>query len=169
MDRPPISVIVPTYNRAALLPAAIQSVQAQTRPDWELIIVDDGSTDGTSAAIAPLLREDRRLRLLANEGAPGPAGFLDSDDYWEPSKLARFMAEFGAVPAAVLIASDNRMVDRDSPSVTTMKSFLLETMVPWWQRDSLAREVTRCDALVCDIQTITQPGLFTGLTIAGFP
>jgi glycosyltransferase involved in cell wall biosynthesis len=184
MDRPPISVIVPTYNRAALLPAAIQSVQAQTRPDWELIIVDDGSTDGTSAAIAPLLREDRRLRLLANEGAPGPAGarntgiraatgailgFLDSDDYWEPSKLARFMAEFGAVPAAVLIASDNRMVDRDSPSVTTMKSFLLETMVPWWQRDSLAREVTRCDALVRDIQTITQPGLFTGLTIAGFP
>jgi GT2 family glycosyltransferase len=61
------------------------------------------------------------------------------------------------------------MVDRDSPSVTTMKSFLLETMVPWWQRDPLAREVTRCDALVRDIQTITQPGLFTGLTIAGFP
>ncbi|THD64005.1 MAG: glycosyltransferase family 2 protein [Bradyrhizobium sp.] len=184
MDRPPISVIVPTYNRAALLPAAIESVRAQTRPDWELIIVDDGSTDETSAAIAPLLREDPRLRLLVNEGARGPAGarntgiraargavlgFLDSDDYWEPSKLARFMVEFDAVPAAVLVASDNCMVDRDSSSVTTMKSFLLKTMVPWWQTDPLAREVTRCDALARDIQTIAQPGLFASLTIAGFP
>jgi glycosyltransferase involved in cell wall biosynthesis len=184
MDRPPISIVIPTYNRAALLPAAIHSVQAQTRTDWELIIVDDGSTDDTSTAIAPLLRDDPRLRLLVNKGARGPAGarntgiraargavlgFLDSDDYWEPSKLARFMTEFEAIPAAVLVASDNRMMDANSRSATTMKSFLLETMVPWWQKDPLAREVTRCDALARDIQTITQPGLFTGLTIAGFP
>lgn len=184
MDRPPISIIIPTYNRAAVLPAAIQSVRDQTWTDWELIVVDDGSTDDTSAVIAPLLREDPRLRWLVNEGASGPAGarntgiraargavlgFLDSDDYWEPAKLARFMAEFDADPAAVLVASDNGMVDRDSTTVTTMKSFLLETMVPWWQTDPLAREVTRSDALVRDIQTITQPGLFAGLTIAGFP
>ena len=184
MDRPPISIVIPTYNRAALLPAAIQSVQAQTRTDWELVIVDDGSTDDTSAAIAPLLRQDRRLRLLINEGRRGPAGarntgiraargavlgFLDSDDYWEPSKLARFMAEFDALPAAVLVASDNRMMDADSCSSTTMKSFLLKTMVPWWQTDPLAREVTRSDALARDIHAITQPGLFAGLTIAGFP
>jgi glycosyltransferase involved in cell wall biosynthesis len=184
MAHPSISVIVPPYNRVALLPAAIRSVQAQTLPDWELIIVDDGSTDGTPAAIEPLIRLDPRLKLLANKGAPGPAGarntgiraargailgFLDSDDYWEPSKLARFMERFDAVPAAVLIASDNRMVDRENPAMTTMKSFLLETMIPWWQKDPLAREVTRCEILSRDIQTITQPGLLAGLTIAGFP
>jgi glycosyltransferase involved in cell wall biosynthesis len=184
MDRPSISVIVPTYNRSALLPAAIRSVQGQTHSDWELIVVDDGSTDSTPAALAPLLGDDRRLRLLTNAGAQGPGGarntgiraargaliaFLDSDDSWEPTKLARFAAQFDANPAAVLVASDNRMIDRDKSSATTMKSFLLTTMIPWWRTDPLMRDVTRCDDLVRDITTITRPGLFAGLTIAGFP
>lgn len=184
MDRPTVSVVVPTYNRATLLPAAIRSVQAQTWPDWELIIVDDGSTDGTPAAVAPLLEEDTRLRLLANAGAAGPAGarntgigaargrlvaFLDSDDAWEVTKLARFVERFDADPAAVLVASDNRMVDRDRVLETTMKSFLTGTMIPWWRSDQLMRAVTRSDALVEDIASITRPGLFAGMTIAGFP
>lgn len=184
MDQPSVSVIVPTYNRANWLPATIRSVQAQTRQDWELIIVDDGSTDETAAVVEALRREDPRLRFVANEGARGPAGarnagiriangaaiaFLDSDDIWEPSKLARFMQVFEAVPQAVLIASDNRMLDRDSPSMTTMKSFLLDTMVPSWRTNALARKVTHCDEISRNIQTIVQPGLFRALTIAGFP
>jgi glycosyltransferase involved in cell wall biosynthesis len=185
MAQPPrVSVIVPTYNRIALLPAAIRSVQDQTLADWELIIVDDGSTDGTPAALEPLIRRDPRLRLLANQGASGPAGarntgiraargailgFLDSDDYWAPEKLARFMEKFDEFPAAVLIASDNQMVDHANASVTTMKSFLLDTMVPWWRRDPLMRAVTQCELLARDIQAITQPDLFVSMTIAGFP
>jgi glycosyltransferase involved in cell wall biosynthesis len=184
VDAPRISVIMPTYNRAAWLPASIKSVQAQTFADWELIIVDDGCTDGTAAVVEALIRHDRRLRLLGNLGAQGPAGarntgiraasgaliaFLDSDDLWEPSKLARFTERFDATPEAVLVASDNRMVDRDKPSTITMKSFLLDTMIPWWRTDPLARAVTDCEALSQDISGIAEPGRFLALTIAGFP
>jgi glycosyltransferase involved in cell wall biosynthesis len=183
MDQPLTSVIIPTYNRAAWLPASIRSVQAQTHTDWELIIVDDGSNDDTAEIVKSLIQGGQRLKLLRNSGAQGPAGarntgikaskgefiaFLDSDDVWEPSKLARFTEAFDAAPEAVLVASNNRMLDRDNSSTNTMKSFLLNTMVPWWKTNPLARDVTHCDQLVENIHTITQPGLFCALTIAGF-
>jgi glycosyltransferase involved in cell wall biosynthesis len=183
VDRPPISVIIPTYNRAAQLPDAVRSVQEQTRQDWELIIVDDGSTDGTAAVVETLMRQDRRLRLLANEGVRGPGGarnagiraargeviaFLDSDDLWEPENLARFMERFDSDEGAVLVGSDIRMIDRERGSTTTMKSFLLETMVPWWRREPLVCAVMSPQALCDNIETITRPGLLLSLTIAGF-
>jgi glycosyltransferase involved in cell wall biosynthesis len=184
MAPPPVSVIMPTYNRAALLPDAVRSVQAQTWRDWELIIVDDGSVDDTAAVLESLSRDDRRLRLLANEGARGPAGarntgiraargaaiaFLDSDDCWEPSILARFMERFDAADGAVLIASDYRMIDRERGSAITMKSYLFDTILPWWQNDPLACAVTCCESLRSNIETITRPGLYVSMTIAGFP
>ena len=95
-----ISVIIPVYNRRAIVGRAIRSVLAQTHQDWELIVVDDGSTDGSGDYIAAefgdrvrLLRQQRnrgvsaaRNRAIAAAGGQWLA-FLDSDDEWLPQKL----------------------------------------------------------------------------------
>lgn len=98
---PTVSVILPTYNRAKTLPRAIGSVLAQTYTDYELIIVDDGSTDDTPAVLQPYAaRENVRVIFQQNAGAAAArnAGvtaalgryiaFQDSDDEWLPEKLA---------------------------------------------------------------------------------
>lgn len=98
-----ISVIIPFYNRPALLLEALQSLEEQTFRDWECILVNDGSTD-SSAAIAREWLDGRQGRLIElphsgmaglarNRGASESRGdwiaFLDSDDLWKPEKLER--------------------------------------------------------------------------------
>ena len=99
-DRPLISVIVATYNMAAYLPLAVQSVMGQTYVNFEILIVDDGSTDETRNVIHPYL-EDHRVRYLyqqnrgqasaknhgVRESRGGYVAFLDADDLWAPEKL----------------------------------------------------------------------------------
>jgi glycosyltransferase involved in cell wall biosynthesis len=95
-----ITVVIPTYNRLALVQQAIQSVLAQTYPHWELYVVDDGSEDGTSETVS--LMQDNRIKLLKmphtgniaqlrNAGVKAGSGewlaFLDSDDCWVPQRL----------------------------------------------------------------------------------
>lgn len=96
-DRPLISIVLPTRDRAALLPAAISSVQAQTYDRWELLIVDDGSRDATPSVVAGFLK-DPRIRLLQTGGRGVAAArnaamaqakgqlfaYLDSDNSWQP-------------------------------------------------------------------------------------
>ena len=95
-----ISVLLPTYQRACVLPRAIDSVLAQTFPVGEIIVVDDGSTDDTAAVVArygPSVRYLRQANAGAaaarNAGIAAAAGdwiaFLDSDDEWLPHKLQR--------------------------------------------------------------------------------
>lgn len=104
MAQPPlVTVIIPTYNRAAWVKEAVASVLAQTYRDYELIVVDDGSTDGTLEAMASLeghlqvlrRRQQRGVSAARNLGAASARGtwlaFLDSDDLWLPHKLARQM------------------------------------------------------------------------------
>lgn len=101
-SHPIVSVVIPSYNRAALLPRAITSVLNQTFPDLECIIVDDGSTDQTVALVEKF--QDPRLRLIRlpdnkgvgharNIGIRSARGeliaLLDSDDEWLPQKLER--------------------------------------------------------------------------------
>ena len=97
---PRVSVVIPTYNRAGLLPAAIASLQAQTMSDLEIIVVDDGSTDDTASAVRPFLADSRvRYVTQANQGRSAARnhgaqlaqadflGFLDSDDFQLPGAV----------------------------------------------------------------------------------
>jgi glycosyltransferase involved in cell wall biosynthesis len=121
---PVVSVVLPTYNRAPLLGRSIRSVLGQGYTDFELIVVDDGSTDETSAVVSGF-RDPRisYLRLSRNTGAGAArnAGiraskgkfiaFQDSDDEWLPSKLARQMAAFGRGPDGLgVVYSDMQRV-----------------------------------------------------------
>jgi glycosyltransferase involved in cell wall biosynthesis len=95
------SIIIPTYNRAHLILKAIESVIVQTFTDWELIIVDDGSTDNTKELIAQYQDKDNRVRYIYQENAERSAArnngikhakgeyicFLDSDDYYLKDRL----------------------------------------------------------------------------------
>jgi glycosyltransferase involved in cell wall biosynthesis len=111
----PVAVVIPTYNRAALLRAALESVLAQTVPVQEIIVVDDGSTDDTAAVVAEFatqgapigyffgLHQNRRSHAR-NQGFAATStplvAFLDSDDLWRPARLARQLAALAAAPAA---------------------------------------------------------------------
>ena len=95
---PKISVIIPTYQHADFLGDAIDSVLAQTYKDYELIIVDDGSTDGTREIVAAygnqikyIYQDNRGLSAARNTGILASKGeyigLLDADDVWLPNKL----------------------------------------------------------------------------------
>ena len=99
---PVVSVIIPTYNRAHLIGRAIRSVLDQTYQDWELIVVDDASTDdipgivkGFTDGRVKYIRHDENKGAAAarNTGIQAARGayiaFLDSDDEWLPEKLER--------------------------------------------------------------------------------
>lgn len=100
---PCVSVIIPSYNRANYLPEALDSVLAQTYQDFEVIVVDDGSTDNTESAVFPYLSRIRYVKqnnsersAARNHGIRLASGefiaFLDSDDFWRPSKLEKQVA-----------------------------------------------------------------------------
>ena len=120
----PVSVIIPTYNRAALVKAAAASVLAQTWREFELIVVDDGSTDDTPEALAPYASRIRLLRrgsrggvsAARNAGITAARGewlaFLDSDDLWLPEKLAHQMAYLSAHPAQLWCQTEETWVRR---------------------------------------------------------
>jgi glycosyltransferase involved in cell wall biosynthesis len=97
---PLVSVIIPTYNRDWMLKEAIDSVLGQDFPDFEVIVIDDGSTDNTLAILEPFGRAIRVLQQVnrgvsaaRNRGIAAASGqllaFLDSDDLWLPQKLSR--------------------------------------------------------------------------------
>lgn len=106
-----VSVVIPAFNYAHFLPAAIESVLGQTFADFELIIVDDGSTDATVEVCARY--EDSRVRRVSQQNAGLSAArnagirearfstvaFLDADDRWEPEFLGTVVREFGQLNA----------------------------------------------------------------------
>ncbi len=105
---PSVTVVIPTYNRAKWLPVSVASVRRQTCVDWELLIVDDGSTDNTKEVVDQLSLEDPRIKIKRNVNAKGVSGarntgisnanaefiaFLDSDDEWCEFHLEQCLRE----------------------------------------------------------------------------
>jgi cellulose synthase/poly-beta-1,6-N-acetylglucosamine synthase-like glycosyltransferase len=120
-----VSVVIATRNYARFLPAAVESALSQTFPDLELVIVDDGSTDETSAVVQTYL-SDARVRYLrtSHRGASAArntglrlvraplVAFLDADDSWMPAKLVRQVALFQRDPALGVAYSRRRLIDQ---------------------------------------------------------
>jgi glycosyltransferase involved in cell wall biosynthesis len=120
---PAVSVVVPVFNSARCLPAAIASVQAQTFTDWEIVLVDDASTDTSPALIEALIASDPRIRAARLPANAGPAAarnrglelargnwiaLLDADDAYFADRLAVLTA-LGASTGADLV-SDNLLL-----------------------------------------------------------
>lgn len=119
---PLVSVVVPSFNHARYLRECIDSVLSQDHPAVELIVVDDGSTDGS---LDVLKTYGDRLRLLQQQGgrqararnlalavARGDlVAFLDSDDRWRPGRLSAAAATFRAQPQAALVWADHAFID----------------------------------------------------------
>jgi glycosyltransferase involved in cell wall biosynthesis len=128
-DRPPrVSIIVAVYNGEAHVEEALRSLLGQGWADLEVIVVDDGSTDGTPAVLARIAREDRRVIVCprANSGRPACArntglaiargeyiGFLDHDDFSAPQRIATMVEALDQHPDWVAAFHDIAMVDVD--------------------------------------------------------
>lgn len=124
MSSPFFSIILPTYNRAHLLDRALESVLAQHEQEWELLIADDGSTDGTWASLCDWVRRDDRVRCWrhSNRGQASSRNamlqhvrgkwvvFLDSDDEFLPQHLALRRAAIDADPSVEMWISPMRIV-----------------------------------------------------------
>ena len=139
-----VSVIMPTFNHARYLRAAIDSALAQTHPPHEVIVVDDGSTDATPAILSEYGDRIRAMRqpnagvaAARNAGLATASGdyvaFLDSDDVWAPDKLERQLALFAANPALGLVHCGVERMDangsRLSVSLDGLDGWVAEEML----------------------------------------
>lgn len=104
-----ISIVCPTHNGARWIARAIKSVRAQSFSDWEMLVIDDGSTDETSQVVSQFLRQDKRIRLIKNKERTGvqkasQSGLvqakgefvarLDDDDFWLDFEKLAYQYEF---------------------------------------------------------------------------
>jgi glycosyltransferase involved in cell wall biosynthesis len=124
MSTPLVSVVVPACNVEATISDTIESIRGQTFQDFELIVIDDGSTDGTVRCLQAV--HDRRLRILSypngglatarNRGIAASRGefitFIDGDDLWTPDKLERQVEVLQRQPEAALVYSWTVFIDR---------------------------------------------------------
>lgn len=150
---PAVSVIMPAYNGADFIAATIASVLAQSYTDFELLVVDDCSTDNTVEVVHNAAGGDARVRLLSTAVNSGPAGarnvaleaarghfmaFLDSDDQWAPSKLEQQVAVMGKTGAAISFTAYHRINEAGervtatsyAPERVDYARILRETVIP---------------------------------------
>ncbi len=128
---PVISVVVPCFNTAPYLPATLKSVEEQTFQDFEVLLVDDGSSDDTLAVLHAWAATDPRFKVIAlarNQGivaardaalavARGEyVALLDSDDVWTPDALAQRLAVARRYPSADVIATDFAWFEDELPA-----------------------------------------------------
>jgi peptidoglycan/LPS O-acetylase OafA/YrhL len=135
--RPPVSIVIPTHNREAWLPGAMDSVLSQDYPDLELLVLDDGSTDGTSKLLADYAQrlDAERFRFERHENmgqgrtlnrgydlARGEIlGYLSDDDELAPEAISRLVQELTADPEAVVAYPGYRMIDAEGEIVDTIR------------------------------------------------
>ena len=155
---PVVSVIMPAYNAEKFIEEAISSVLAQSVSNWELIVIDDGSQDGTQQIVADFTRKDSRVRLIVNEENMGVAksrnrgldvccgeyvALLDSDDYWEPQMLDRMIACAQETKADIIYCS-YAIVDEKRKKICN--DFIVPEETSF--RKSMIRSVITCSTVL---------------------
>jgi len=161
---PVVSVIMPAYNCSAYLEEAIRSVIAQTVTDWELIVIDDCSTDDTYAVAQKIAQTDSRIRLLQNPRNVGVAvtrntglelcrgqyiAFLDSDDFWYPNKL-EVQLQTMEQKNARFCYSTYAIIDRNGEKVKA--DYMVPARVTYKQL--LKENVVQCSAVLVSAQVM---------------
>src|SRR5437899_1892369 len=167
-EAPFVSVVIPVFNGAASISRAITSVLAQDFADFEIVVVNDGSTDTTRHALRPFAA---RIRLIDQTNA-GPAvarnagiaaargkyiAFLDADDAWLPAKLGLLVAALQRDSSAVLAFSDVVPIDANGrqvapsllPAPLTHAPSLDEMLPRWWPIYPSAVVIKRATVLAC--------------------
>lgn len=136
IPEPLVSVIVPAYNQAHFLPETIDSVLAQTYRNWEIIILDDGSTDDTPEVAKRYTVRDKRIRYEHQENRGLAAArnkaisfskgeylcLLDADDLMEKDKISLQLAEFKNNPDVDIVYTAVQFIDTESKYLSEMRS-----------------------------------------------
>lgn len=135
---PKVSVVIPSYNRADYIPATIDSVLKQSFKDWELIFVDDGSTDATENILANYVKQDSRIKYFKQANSERAVArsygmklatgeyicLVDSDDIWYEDKLEKQITVMDASPDLVLCyASVDRIDLSGKPTKAARRQF----------------------------------------------
>jgi len=166
MAEPRVTVITPLYNAERFIERTIASIRSQTLRDWELIVINDGSSDGGPGIVERLAAEDGRIRMLHTGGRFGPGrtrnegigaargkyiAFLDSDDLWLPEKLEKQIGLMEAegldftftaykkIDAEDRITSDVIPVPEKASLSSLLKTNYIGTLTAVFDRESLGR------------------------------
>src|SRR6202041_1378429 len=129
-----VDIIIPAFNAAKYLPFALESVSSQTFDDWQILLVDDGSTDNTADVVAPFLdRFGSKIKYIKqnNRGLPAARNtairastaeflaLLDADDVWLPCRLSESLKVLTARPQAGLAYSQVKGIDPEGRIAST--------------------------------------------------
>ncbi|MFW9989368.1 MAG: glycosyltransferase family 2 protein [Candidatus Odinarchaeota archaeon] len=135
MENPLVSVIIPTYNRATLVREAIHSVVNQSYKNFEILVVDDGSSDNTKGIVQDIAKKDLRIKYIWQKHSGTPAvtrnrgikasigdliAFLDSDDIWFSKKLEKQIKAFQRNPKMLVIASNSVYFSKEKKIIPTI-------------------------------------------------
>ena len=171
-SKPAVSVVMPSYNAADTIVQTIRSIGSQDLTDWELIVVDDGSSDETVQRVAELATTDSRLRVVCQANA-GPStarnrgvaearaeivAFLDSDDIWEPRHLSNNFAALEADVELGVSFSPCRIIDAAGRSTGEQTAK--------WTRQIAAADVLSCNPACTCSSLVVRKAVFTD--VGGF-
>ncbi len=142
---PKVSIIMPTYNRANYIVQAIESIQKQTYSHWELIIIDDASTDDTASVVNDCILKDPRIRYIRqpknvgisynrNYGIRNSTGkyiaMLDSDDVWsDPAKLSMQLHFLETHQEYALVGTSITVIDSNGAPVNTISFYITDAKI----------------------------------------
>ena len=169
MNEPLVSVIVPTYNRAYCLAATLDSVLTQTHQHVEIVLIDDGSTDGTTELIAQKYGNEPRVRYVYQPNAGVVAArnhglriaqgdfiaLLDSDDLWHPWKLEAQLAVMHARPEVGMVWTDMEAVNDAGERISQAYLRTMYSAYRWFpSAEAMFNKSVRCAEVAAGLQDV---------------
>ena len=169
-----ISVVMPAYNAVSTIRESIQSVIEQDYKNWELIVVNDCSTDGTKEVVSEYTKVDDRIRLINKEHNEGVGkarntgislakgewiAFLDSDDLWTAEKLSKVVALMGAHPEGKLFFTASAFIDYEG----NRSDYILQVPEKIDYEELLKQNLISCSSVVVSKETMAKNEMPSGI------